>query len=81
MIDAEFKKLGKIRYVWFGCILQSLCLYIEIVLYLLYLFISSYFMFNNQAQASEQFLASIKLASNKAICLKIKNINKSSMYF
>ena len=81
MIDAEFKKLGKIRYVWFGCILQSLCLYIEIVLYLLYLFISSYFMFNNQAQASEQFLASIKLASNKAICLKTKKINKSSMYF
>jgi hypothetical protein len=36
VIDAEFKKLGKIRYVWFGCILQSLCLYIEIVLYLLY---------------------------------------------
>ena len=46
VIDAEFKKLGKIRYVWFGCILHSLCLYIEIVLYLLYLFISSYFMFN-----------------------------------
>jgi hypothetical protein len=81
VIDAEFKKLGKIRYVWFGCILQSLCLYIEIVLYLLYLFISSYFMFNNQAQASEQFLASIKLASNKAICLKTKKINKSNMYF
>jgi hypothetical protein len=26
----------------------------------------------NQAQASEQFLASINLASNKAICLKTK---------
>ena len=35
----------------------------------------------NQAQASEQFLASIKLASNKAICLKTKKINKSNMYF
>ena len=34
-----------------------------------------------QAQASEQFLASIKLASNKAICLKTKKINKSNMYF
>ena len=30
---------------------------------------------------SEQFLASIKLASNKAICLKTKKINKSNMYF
>jgi hypothetical protein len=35
----------------------------------------------NQAQASEQFLASINLASNKAICLKTKKINKSNMYF
>jgi hypothetical protein len=35
----------------------------------------------NQAQPSEQFLASIKLASNKAICLKTKKINKSNMYF
>jgi hypothetical protein len=35
----------------------------------------------DQAQASEQFLASIKLASNKAICLKTKKINKSNMYF
>ena len=34
-----------------------------------------------QAQASEQFLASINLASNKAMCLKTKQINKSSMYF
>jgi hypothetical protein len=37
--------------------------------------------FINQAQASKQFLASIKLASNKAICLKTKKINKSNMYF
>ena len=35
----------------------------------------------DQAQASEQFLASIKLANNKAICLKTKKINKSNMYF
>jgi hypothetical protein len=35
----------------------------------------------NQAQASEQFLASINLASNKAICLKTKIINKSNLYF
>ena len=35
----------------------------------------------NQAQASEQFLASIKLASNKAIYLKTKKINKSNMNF
>jgi hypothetical protein len=35
----------------------------------------------HQAQASEQFLASIKLASNKAICLKTKKINKSDMNF
>jgi hypothetical protein len=35
----------------------------------------------DQAQASEQFLASIKLASNKAICLKTKKINKSNMNF
>jgi hypothetical protein len=35
----------------------------------------------DQAQASEQFLASINLASNKAICLKTKKINKSNMYF
>jgi hypothetical protein len=28
----------------------------------------------NQAQASEQFLASIKLASNKAICLNSRYI-------
>jgi hypothetical protein len=40
-----------------------------------------YLIFRHQAQASEQFLSSIKLASNKAICLKIKNINKSNMYF
>ena len=36
---------------------------------------------NDQAQASEQFLSSIKLASNKAICLKTKTINKSNIYF
>jgi hypothetical protein len=35
----------------------------------------------HQAQASEQFLAKIKLASNKAICLITKKINKSNMYF
>ena len=36
---------------------------------------------SNQAQASEQFLASIKLASNKAVCLKTPKMNKSKMYF
>ena len=36
---------------------------------------------HHQAQASEQFLSNIKLASNKAICLKTKKINKSNMYF
>jgi hypothetical protein len=35
----------------------------------------------NQAQASDQFLATTKLATNKAICLKTKKINKSKMYF
>jgi hypothetical protein len=35
----------------------------------------------DQAQASEQFLASIKLARNKVICLKTKKINKSNMNF
>ena len=35
----------------------------------------------NQAQASDQFLAITKLATNKAICLKTKKINKSKMYF
>jgi hypothetical protein len=34
-----------------------------------------------QAQASDQFLAATKLSTNKAICLKTKNINKSEMYF
>ena len=34
-----------------------------------------------QAQASDQFLATTKLATNKAICLKAKKINKSKMYF
>ena len=34
-----------------------------------------------QAQASDQFLATNKLATNKAICLKIKKRNKSKMYF
>ena len=33
-----------------------------------------------QAQANDQFLATTKLATNKAICLKIKNINKSKIY-
>jgi hypothetical protein len=32
-----------------------------------------------QAQASDQFLATTKLATNKAICLKTKKIDK--MYF
>ena len=35
-----------------------------------------YIAFYNQAQASDQFLA-----TNKAICLKTKKINKSKMYF
>jgi hypothetical protein len=35
----------------------------------------------HQAQASDQFLATTKLATNKAICLKTKNIEKSKMYF
>jgi hypothetical protein len=35
----------------------------------------------NQAQASDQFLATNKLATNKAICLKTKKRNKSKMYF
>jgi hypothetical protein len=34
-----------------------------------------------QTQASDQFLAITKLATNKAICLKTKTINKSKMYF
>jgi hypothetical protein len=37
--------------------------------------------FSYQAQASDQFLATTKLATNKAICLKTKKINKSKMYF
>jgi hypothetical protein len=35
----------------------------------------------HQAQASDQFLATTKLATNKAICLKTKKINKNKMYF
>ena len=35
----------------------------------------------DQAQASVQFLATTKLATNKAICLKTKKINNSKMYF
>ena len=35
----------------------------------------------DQAQASDQFLATNKLATNKAICLKTKKRNKSKMYF
>ena len=34
----------------------------------------------HQAQASEQFLASIKLASNKAICLKTRKRRKLSTF-
>ena len=34
-----------------------------------------------QSQASDQFLATTKLATNKAICLKTKTISKSKMYF
>ena len=34
-----------------------------------------------QAQARDQFLATTKLAPNKAICLKTKKINKSKMFF
>ena len=36
---------------------------------------------NNQTQASDQFLATNKLATNKEICLKTKKIYKSKMYF
>ena len=35
----------------------------------------------NQAQASDQFLATNKLVTNKAICLKTQKRNKSKMYF
>jgi hypothetical protein len=35
----------------------------------------------DSAQAIDQFLATTKLAINKAICLKTKQINKSKMYF
>ena len=35
----------------------------------------------DQAQASDQFLATNKLATNKEICLKTKKIYKSKMYF
>jgi hypothetical protein len=35
----------------------------------------------NQAQASDQFLATTKLPTNKEICIKTKKINKSKMYF
>ena len=34
----------------------------------------------NQAQANDQFLTTTKLATNKATCLKTKNINKSKVY-
>ena len=37
--------------------------------------------FLDQAQASDQFLATNKLATNKAVCLKTKKRNKSKMYF
>jgi hypothetical protein len=36
--------------------------------------------FTYQAQASDQFLATTKLATNKAICLKTEKINKSKLY-
>jgi hypothetical protein len=36
---------------------------------------------SDQAQASDQFLATTKLATNKAICLKTQKRNKSKMYF
>ena len=35
----------------------------------------------DQVQASEQFLATTKLPTNKAICLKTKINNKCKMYF
>jgi hypothetical protein len=38
-------------------------------------------MFTYQAQASDQFLATTKLATNKEICLKTKYKYKSKMYF
>ena len=38
-------------------------------------------LFHYQAQASDQFLATTKLATHKAICLKTKKINKSNIYF
>ena len=34
-----------------------------------------------QVQGSDQFLATTKLATNKAICLKTKKMNKNKMYF
>ena len=37
--------------------------------------------FHDQAQASDQFLATNKLATNKEICLKTKKRYKSKMYF
>ena len=40
-----------------------------------------YIYMHNQAQASDQFLATTMLATNKAICFKTKKINKSKMYF
>ena len=38
-------------------------------------------MFKIIAQASDQFLTTTKLTTNKAICLKTKSIVKSKMYF
>jgi hypothetical protein len=35
----------------------------------------------HQAQASDQFLATNKLATTKEICLKTQKIYKSKMYF
>ena len=36
---------------------------------------------DNQDQPSDQFLATNKLATNKAICIKTKKINKSNRCF
>jgi len=38
-------------------------------------------MYIHQTQASDQFLATTMLATNKAICLKTKKLNKSKISF
>ena len=63
-----------------SCVLRTQCCQcLWIVNYWLSLW-SSHCLFN-QAQASDQFLATNKLATNKEICLKTKKIYESKMYF